>query len=68
MATVCGRNVRETEKEGRNMKHLKDISKKVPAPAMIWGEDHPGIKESVMGLVKDPVGTILLHIGWGSDE
>jgi len=45
------------------MKHLKNVSKRIPARAIICGEDHPGVKDSVMGLVKDPLGAVLLHVG-----
>lgn len=43
------------------MKHMKAMTKQVPAKAIL-GEDHPGLKDSVMGLIQDPLGTVRLHL------
>jgi hypothetical protein len=53
----------ESGKKGKTMKHLNYISKTTPARAEELAErKHPGLVESILGFLGDPVGTIRLHL------
>lgn len=47
------------------MKHLKHVSKEIPARAQFFDflnkEEHPGVLDSIQGLFADPLGTLNLH-------
>jgi hypothetical protein len=43
------------------MKHVKVLSKTGPAGASLLG-DHPGLQESICAFLRDPIGTLRLHL------
>ncbi len=53
------------------MKHLKHVSKEIPAQAQIFGffnkEDHPGLSLSIRDFFADPLGVIRLHFNKAED-
>lgn len=52
----------QTNKElAEKMKHLKVLSSEMPAKA-VCGEDHPGLGESVKGLIEAPLEVLRLHV------
>jgi hypothetical protein len=51
---------RPREKE-KTMTHIDPISKPIPAKAFLG---HPSLVDSVTSFVKDPFGTLFLHVSW----
>ena len=47
------------------MKHVRRMSKTIPAKAAILPEEHPSVEESLKGLFQDPIGTITQHFDKG---
>jgi len=47
------------------MKHLVTVTRGLPAKALLEG--HPGVVESITGLLKDPLGTLGTHLSKGAD-
>ncbi len=46
-----------------SMRHIKVVSSEMPASA-IWVEDHPGVRSSVKGFLRNPVGVLELHVDY----
>ncbi|MDX9974414.1 MAG: hypothetical protein RBU21_15625 [FCB group bacterium] len=45
------------------MKHVNTLTKNVPAKAL--ANDHPSLIDSISAFVKDPAGTVGLHLNKG---
>ncbi|MFP4172511.1 MAG: hypothetical protein ACLFV4_06325 [Candidatus Hydrogenedentota bacterium] len=43
------------------MKHIKVLSSEMPAKA-VCGEDHPGLGDSLKGLIEAPLEVLRLHV------
>lgn len=47
------------------MKHLQIVTKNTPAKAFLEG--HPNLVESITGFLKDPAGTLGVHLDKGAE-